>query len=83
MNALVRKLDAKSLDLAMKCGAVYDVDADKLLMGPQARHDYVRELLADCKVTCGRCSKELSYDRFYRCSCMANSALDRNDPHNN
>ena len=59
----------------MKCGAVYNVDADKLLMGPQARHDYVRELLADCNVTCGRCGKELSYDRFYRCSCVANNAI--------
>jgi hypothetical protein len=74
-NDLFRKLDAKSLDLAMKCGAIYDAEADKLLMGPQARHDYVRELLADCKVTCGRCWKELSYDGFYRCSCVPNNVL--------
>jgi hypothetical protein len=67
-----RKLDVMSFDLAIKCGADYDASSDKLLMGPQARHDYVRQLLSDGKVTCGRCGEELSYDRFYRCTCNAN-----------
>ena len=31
--------------------------------------DETTALLADCKVTCGKCGKELSYDKFYRCSC--------------
>jgi hypothetical protein len=74
-------LDKKSFELALRCGAFYSLDDDAVIMGPQDRHRYVKALLADCVVTCGRCGKVLCYDEFYRCGCSRRSKPTSNGRH--